>query len=201
MAPSRLRALADRSLAEYHHARRTAKEEEVQLKQLERDLKSAEECQKVVQAVAQAVQRQAHRKIARVVTKCLKAVFGENAYEFAIDFERKRGKTEARLVFLRDGHRVDPVSASGGGVVDVASFALRLAALLLSVPQRRKFLCLDEPLKHLSRNHSERVRVLLETISRELGVQVLMVTHDSQLACGKIIRIGGNGGNGEQDGV
>ncbi|MCH8068353.1 MAG: ATPase, partial [Candidatus Marinimicrobia bacterium] len=75
----------------------------------------------MAQQVAQNIQQQAHDQIAGVVTRCLQAVF-DDSYEFHIDFERKRGRTEAQLYFSRNGNRLDPMSASGGGCVDLASF-------------------------------------------------------------------------------
>lgn len=135
------------------------------------------------------MQRQSHEAVAALVTRCLKAVFGEGAYEFRINFEQRRGRTEADIVFRRDGKDVDPATASGGGVCDVTSFALRLACLLLSRPARRRLLVLDECFKHLSRNHVQTVRELIETLAEELGIQVVMVTHDPNLACGKVVEL------------
>jgi DNA repair exonuclease SbcCD ATPase subunit len=182
--------LAEKSLADLRHAARTVRDESAALKKYRAEAAAAREAQGVLQAAAQAVQQAAHEQVARVVTKCLRAVFGENSYGFVIEFDRKRGRTEARLSFTRGGHLVDPANASGGGVVDVAAFALRVAALILSVPPRRRLLVLDEPFKHISRNHAGVVRELIETLARELQIQIIMVTHSEELACGKIVRVG-----------
>lgn len=144
--------------------------------------------QKVVQEVAEAVQRQAHRRISSVVTRCLEAVFGDDAYEFQVKFAQKRGRTEAELVFCRGGVEVDPLTASGGGAVDVASLALRLACLRLARPKLRQFLSLDEPLRFLSRDYVGRAGKLLQALCDE-GLQVLMVTHNRRLAVGKVVEV------------
>lgn len=180
----------DRLLTDHAHARRRVREERVTLKQAKTDLAAARQAQTLVQTVAAAVQEQAHRQLAAVVTRCLATVFGEVAYEFVIRFDRKRGKTEARLLFLRDGLEVDPVDAAGGGVVDVAAFALRLACLLLATPRRRQLLVLDEPLKHLSKQYRPTAARLIETLAKEMGVQFLIVTHDPALQIGKVIEVG-----------
>lgn len=138
--------------------------------------------------MAQTVQEKAHEQIAGVVTRCLEAVF-EEPYEFRIVFEKKRGKTEARLTFFRDGHELDPMDQSGLGVVDVGAFALQLSDLLLRRPRRRKLLVMDEPFRHLSRDNAERVRDLLLTLSKEMSVQFVMVTHSEELAVGKVVRL------------
>ena len=147
-----------------------------------------EEAQRIIQTIASTIQEQAHHKIASVVSRCLNSIFDE-PYSFKIIFERKRGKTEARLVFVRGDLELDPLTASGGGVVDIAAFALRLACLVLSLPQKRKTLILDEPFKFLSKEYRPRVKQMLEVLSQEMGVQFIMVTHIPELECGKLIEI------------
>lgn len=156
-------------------------------KQTEEDLREAV---KVAQEVAQEVQAKAHKRIAEVVSRSLSAVFGPEAPGFKIRFERKRGKTEAVLLLEQDGVEMDPLSATGGGVVDVAGFALRLSCLMLSKPPLRKLMVLDEPFRHLSSNYRPAVSELLETLAEELGVQIIQVTHSSELEVGKVIHIG-----------
>lgn len=141
-----------------------------------------------MQEVTQHVQQQVHNRIASVVSRCLKAVFDE-PYDFKIHFERKRGRTEARLVFIRNGEEIVPMQGSGGGVIDVAGFALRIACLMLARPKLRRLVVLDEPFKFVSSEYRERIRDLLETLSEEMGIQFVMVTHISEIQTGKIVRI------------
>jgi DNA repair exonuclease SbcCD ATPase subunit len=148
----------------------------------------ADEAQQIVQAVAETIQEEAHDRIAGVVTRCLAAVFDE-PYEFKINFERARGRTEAKLLFVRDGMEVNPIDASGGGVVDVAAFALRLSCLMLARPACRRVVVLDEPFKFVSADRRANVRAMLEGLAADLGVQFIMVTHIDALRCGHIVEI------------
>lgn len=75
----------------------------------------------------------------------------------------------------------------GGGVLDVAALGLRLAALAFARPAVRPLLVLDEPARMLSRGHAPRFRGLLESVSADMGVQILMVTHSPDLAAGKVV--------------
>jgi ABC-type phosphonate transport system ATPase subunit len=180
----------DSLLADLRHAERQAEEEQTALeaaRERQRDVLAA---QAVIQETAEAVQRLAHAQIANVVTRCLQAVFGEDAYTFAIKFSQKRGKTEAELLFVRDGQEIDPTEAAGGGVVDVAAFALRLACLLLIRPKRRLFVAMDEPFRFLSADHIPAMRELLMTLARDFSIQFLIVTHQARLKAGKVVQIG-----------
>lgn len=147
------------------------------------------EAKDVLQQVGQEVQQQAHQKIAGVVTHCLQAVFGKQ-FRFEIRFERKRGRTEAQLVLLKKDLEVDALYGSGGGVVDVAAFALRVSALMMTKPPLRRLLCLDEPMRNIHGHaQRERAKELIESISRELGIQIVMCTGLEWLQCGRIVEV------------
>lgn len=149
---------------------------------------STAEALTIAQEIATTLQHTAHARIAAVVDRCLAAIF-DDPYEFRIDFVRTGKRTEARLYFVRDGHPVDPMTASGGGVVDVAAFALRVAALILSRPPRRRLMILDEPFKNLSEEYHAAARDMLLMLANDFGVQFVMVTHISELRVGKIVEL------------
>lgn len=151
---------------------------------------NAQEAQNVLLAIAQEVQVSAHKQVSSLVTRCLAAIF-DKPYEFKLEFSRKANKTAAKIVLMRDGLELsDPKEEAGIGVIDVASFALRLASLVLSQPQKRKLIIMDEPFKFL---HSEvylsRVSNLLETLAEELDVQFIIITQIGQLKIGKVINL------------
>lgn len=148
------------------------------------------EAQALVQTAAKAVQDKVHSRISGVVTKCLAAVFGDT-YTFEFVFEKKRGRTEARPAFFKKGHEFDPMGSVGGGIVDVTAFALRVCKVLLQRPPVARILFLDEPFTRPSKikGYRERVRDMLETVCEELDFQIIMVTHDEELACGHIVKI------------
>ncbi len=160
------------------------------LEQIEADERCAntEEAQQILQTVAKVVQQVVHNRIAGVVSRCLESVFDE-PYEFRITFDRKRGRTEAELSFVRGGLEVDPLTASGGGVVDVAAFALRLACLKLAKPPIRQLVVLDEPFRFVSVDYRPRVKEMVERLAKDMGIQFVIVTHMEDLRIGKIIEL------------
>lgn len=153
-------------------------------------LKNQTTALKAAQDIAKIVQHKAHERIAGVVTKCLRAVFPE-PYEFKIIFETKRGKTDARMVFMDGDKERSPQDGVGGSVLDVASFALRLACLGLTKPPRRKVVFIDEGFVGVStlQDNKERLRNLLTVLAEELGMQIIQVTHDEGLKAGTIVEI------------
>jgi len=156
---------------------------------LSTSLEAAEEARDIAQGIAETIQQEAHAKISSVVSTCLSTVFPDDPYTFKVIFESKRHKTQAKLVFERNGIEVDPLSASGGGVVDVASFALRLACLLLNKPALQRVLVLDEPFKFVSEGYQPLVRQMLEDLESKLNIQIIMVTHIPALITGKRIEL------------
>lgn len=179
---------ADSLLSRLRVAESKVQEEEDALAKSQRDLAAAREAQNVLQEIAKTVQQEAHKRIAAVVSKCLEIVFPES-YEFQIQFEKRRGKTEARIQFLRDGEEFEPMEETGGGVVDIAAFAARVACLVLHKPSLRRLLVMDEPFRFVSPDYRERVQAMLEMLSDEMQIQFIMVTHASELRCGKVIEL------------
>ncbi len=185
---SELRKRVNSKVLAYENAKAQRHNEKTKLAEEQDTLATLQEAQALAQHVAQMVQEQVHNRIASVVTRSLEAVFDE-PYTFKLKFEQKRGRTEAVLLFERDGMEVDPMSAAGGGVVDVAAFALRLSCLLLSRPPVRRLMILDEPFKFVSAEYRQRIRQLVETLAKEMQVQFIMVTHIKELKMGKVVEL------------
>jgi hypothetical protein len=175
-----------------HRTAVAAKEKETrELATIKMVLADTQEAQVIVQAIAQETQQRAQAQISSVVSQCLKTVFSDFAYDFEIRVDIKRGKTEATLVFLRDGIELtDPLNEVGGGVLDVASLALRLSCLLLTQPQRRKLLILDEPFSNIrGEENRARTRQLLQELAEQLDVQIIINTDIPEYRLGRVIEL------------
>lgn len=139
-----------------------------------------EQAQVVLQDVAKTTQEVLQFRVSELVTTALQ-LFPE-PYEFALIFEAKRGQSEARCVLLSpEGEELDPLTAVGGGVVDMAAFALRLALWCLRRPRTRNTLILDEPFRFLSRGLQPAASDLIKSLSTKLGVQFIIVSHEETL--------------------
>ena len=154
----------------------TAKKE-----QLEHRQKLLEQSQAFLQKVAQETQEHLRFQVEDIVNLALETCFpGE--YTFQILFNISRGKTDAELVFLdqKTQRQVDPMNASGGGVVDLTCFALRISCYALE-KGTDNVIVLDEPFRFLSRDLQERAGEILKTLSERMQLQIIMVSHIGEI--------------------
>lgn len=141
--------------------------------------KTIEIVQALVQKVAKETQEQLKFQIEDIVKTCIDTCFPDE-YDFKVEFEIKRGKTECALKFYKNGREIDDLLESGGGgVVDMASFGIRIAAW--SLGNTANTLVLDEPFKFLSRDLQIRGGEILSEISKKLHLQIIMNTHIPEL--------------------
>jgi len=146
--------------------------------------------QVVARLVAQAVQKQIAWHLGNITTRCLQVVFGNN-YSVKAEFNERRGKLECDVVLVKDQLETDPLDSNGGGVVDVLSFAFKVAVWAITAGQRHPTIVLDEPFKHLSLELHGRAMEMVRQLADQMGMQILMVTHSPELAEGadKVYRV------------
>ena len=151
------------------------------LENLNKRIKLLEQAQVFLQKIAQDTQGNLKFQIEDIVNLALETCF-PNEYKFQLQFNIARGKTDAELVFLsqKTGRQIDPMNASGGGVVDLTSFALRIASYALE-QGIDNVIVLDEPFRFISRDLQVRAGEILKTLSEKLGLQILMVTHIGEM--------------------
>ena len=152
-----------------------------EIKERKKDLRRHEQAREVIRTVGLKTQEQLQYHISDITSLALEAVF-KNPYELMAEFVQRRNKTECDLLFERDGERLDPLSASGGGAVDVAAFALRIASWSMQRPKSRAVLIMDEPMRFLSNDHQEQASAMIKEISQKLGIQFIIITHEPILA-------------------
>ncbi len=112
-------------------------------------------------------------------TTCLQAIFGEG-YSYQMRGKISRGLLAVEHVVVdAEGNELNPLQATGGGLVDVLAFALRLSALILS--DRERLLILDEPFRFLSRDKLPIIKEVRSVLSEQYNIQTLMITHLQEL--------------------
>lgn len=175
-----LRRKLEQRKGQKYQLERSISETQEAIKDLKRDLRRHEQAREIVKKVGVETQRQLSYQIGDITSLALEAVF-TNPYELVVDFVQRRNKTECDLLFEKEGSRIDPISAAGGGVVDVAAFALRVASWSMQNPRSRNVIIMDEPMRFLSRNLQEKASQMLKEISEKLGLQFIIITHEPTL--------------------
>jgi len=165
----------------YDIAVSNAKRARSDIRKSKAEQRNTEKAKVIIQTVAQKTQEQLEYRISELVTLAMKSIFPE-PYEMHLDFVKKRDKTEAEITFSKDGgEKINPMNASGGGVVDVAAFALRVTLWSLQNPKSRNVIILDEPFRFLSTDLQPKAGELLKEISERLGIQFIIITHEEEL--------------------
>lgn len=150
----------------------------------ERDL--LDQVRVLLQMTSDHAREQARQTIESMVTRALQYVFGADL-EFKVRIGESRGRPEAEF-YVASTYGGEayvenrPQDARGGGVVDVISLALRLVLLQSARPPLEGPLILDEPAKHVSEEFCLNVAEFLKEVARVFDRQVIIVTHNQQLA-------------------
>lgn len=120
--------------------------------------------------------------VANLVTTGLRLVFGEQ-YTFKIETKILRGLPHLDMWIQTEEEDLDIVDSHGGGLAEVVSFLLRVVMVVLdSSATEHKTLILDEPFSHLSDGYVPRMASFLRTLVDQTGVQLIVVSHEKELA-------------------
>lgn len=136
-----------------------------------------------VKAILEDIQHQSHERAVGAYEQMLSALLADvlpGQRDVVLDLHAERG-APAMDVFIRKGDDApleDAWLGTGGSVTNLLSTGLRLVALMRS--GRRRFLVLDESDCWIKPALVERYAAVVAQMARELGVQVLMVSHHDE---------------------
>ena len=129
------------------------------------------------------VQQQFQGVIEELVTQALQFVYGPT-HSFKIDSKIARGQPEMYLVLVIDGEEYSPRDDEvSGGQADVMCFALRVILWAMQHDRTRPTLVFDEPFSALGHsNHTEAISEMVTYISEMMGLQFVIITHNTEIA-------------------
>lgn len=140
-------------------------------------LVNLEKAQAFIQEVAKKTQEQLKYHIEDVVQLAIDSIF-PNEYQFSIEFDIKYGKTSCFLIFKSNGYEIDILKAAGGGVVDIASLALRIA--VWSIGRTDNVLILDEPIARIQpADLQASAWGVIKELSHRLGLQFIIISNST----------------------
>lgn len=181
MTIKNLRSELDSRRGQQKQTARNLQQAQERLSAYQTDLQNHEQAREVIKETGLKTQQALAFHISDITSLALQAVFPE-PYDLVVDFVQRRNKTECDLWFERDGEKLSPMDASGGGAVDVAAFALRVASWSMQHPRSRATIILDEPMRFLSTDLQPKASEMLKQLSEKLGLQFIIITHEEELA-------------------
>ena len=172
--------LVIRKVAEKDLLNQQLEQEQAKLTLIDTSYNDLIEVRVIIQEVAKQTQKQLEFHISDIVTLALDTIFPD-IYTLCLDFENKRGRTEAIITVEKDGEKMKPMDDNGGGLVDIIAFALRISLWSLKPVKTKATILLDEPFRFLSRGLQSRASQLLSELSKKLNLQFIIVTHEQTL--------------------
>lgn len=138
------------------------------------------EAKEFIHKIALEIQQQLQYHVNDITSLALNAVFPE-PYKLELSFIQRRNQTECDIFFTKNNDRFNPLEATGGGAVDIAAFALRVAGWSIQTPRKRNLIILDEPMRFVSKDLQHKASLMLKEVSEKLNIQFIIITHEDSL--------------------
>lgn len=171
------------------------------------ELRTGKAALKIAIDVGELVQAQVSSRLSSIASYALESIW-EDLYVVKIPFSSSgRGNIEAQILFSRNEEDFRPILPSGqllagGGPVEIAAFGLRCGLWAqMSSKETRPIFFLDEPFRFIQKDLQAVVAEMLRTLSEKIGLQIILVTHEPEIAesANNIINIGEKHDNNSSD--
>lgn len=116
---------------------------------------------------------------ANSIEQCEKLANSALATIFETDATLKYSSDEGRFIIDEGDYSTDLKEGNGGGYLAVISLVFNL--FLLMKLKKRRFLCFDEQFTQISDEYFENFMSFLKVLSKDLDVDILLVTHDKRI--------------------
>lgn len=150
-----------------------------QKQELLEDMSTLQEAKSIFQKAATMTQNHLAIHLSSIVTKSLRTIWPESKIEFKVKFVERRNTTECDMWIEENGKEFSLLDSRGYGVVDVISFSLKVAYILLHPSDN--IIIIDEPCRNLSKNRHEAFSMLLKELAKELDMQFILATHSKSI--------------------
>lgn len=174
-----LKRMKDRALqicAQMEWAEKVLNESAAQKAQLEEDLAAAKAAKSLISEAARSALSAAALRVNELGTLALRSVMDEDT-SLRVELVERRNRLEADIFVEKDGNLTRPMTGSAGGEIDLIALALQVSFWAME-GRTRPILILDEPLKWLKgADLPSRGAEFMEKLSKELGVQFIIVSH------------------------
>jgi len=122
--------------------------------------------------------------IENLVTKAIQFNFS-NDYRFKIQFIERVNRIDCQFLVIKKFEdkemEMDPYELASGGINDTIAVALKIITKILLKQESDGPLIFDETFKFLSKDRSINTFRFLSEISKEFELQIILISHDSNL--------------------
>jgi len=154
-----------------------AKSEKVKIK---RKILDYEKARIAINKYAKISQKETKKQIEYLVTLAIRSIF-DREFTFKLDFKEKANKVYAVPIVIDGKDEFTNLKEDlGGSMVDIISLAFKIVLWSMEVPRKRPLFIIDEPFRFTGRL-VKKAGYMLKYLSKELGFQVVMVSHDEEL--------------------
>ena len=156
-----------------------------EIRKLSLDVSVNERATVLLNSIGEEKQYAAQEAIEQLVTRGLQTIFDDSlSFHILQDVKGKRAEVSFIVRSTLAGGKIvdtDVMDARGGGLAATVGFLLRLTVMLLKTDTRTEnVLVLDETFAHVSDEYLPALGEFLRKIVDKTGVQILMVTHQSE---------------------
>lgn len=181
MINTNLEVKYERLLERQRLLKKSNKETKDNIKRLKEEIKDLKIVFHLFSSVITSARKLVIIKLRKIITPVVRYIFVNRNFSFDIQY-KKVGTSHRYLPIIREGKKIRiPKYESGGGIIPVLDFTLRIALLKLGSKDSRMVLFLDEPFGWLG-GLSHRATDVITKLSRKLKLQFIINTHDTSLA-------------------
>jgi len=143
-----------------------------ELKEWEAQEQAAEQAMRLLHQARSRFLRHRLSQFESLVNPLLEEKFG---YTLSLEYDYKRGRSEASLHLIKEGVGEVELANVGGGVLDIISILLKIGSMATSHAQ--PILVLDEPFKYVNAALIPELAEFLSRLSHQLEFQIIAVSH------------------------
>lgn len=130
---------------------------------------------------SESIRQKLKDKLESLVNMALKRVFPDKEMKFMIVANPTKSNLHYDLYIDTDGNITSLYDSKGGGCLDIITLCLRISYLRMLRGSLRQTMILDEPFKNLDSTRLMLAIDWLKTISEEMKIQFLIITHIPEL--------------------
>lgn len=163
--------------AHKQYLEKTAQESKLQVLLNETNLSKFSDALDFLYKFSEFTRNEVKTKLETLANLALSSVFTDKQMEFRVVPNRNKKGLFYELYISTDGNITPLEDCKGGGVLDIISLCLRISYLRIFKGSLRQVLILDEPFKNLDDIRRPAAIEWLSTTAKEMGLQLIIVTH------------------------